>query len=206
MTHPRPNVVPYITAWSAERTVLPELVMHPRRAIGYADETIHDRDEHGVLWARMTLAYGKGKPMWRRVHFQRQRRAMRKLLCQVCGRPADRNEQGVLWLLGDDRRAWPNWPEGMAATHPPVCLPCAQIATQLCPYLQQGFVAVRVGDSEVAAVYGERYAPRPPFPRVEEDAITHLDDPRIRWVIAAQLVRELFDCTIVDLDEEVRRT
>lgn len=204
MTYARPDVVPYITAWSAEESIMPELVKHPRQAIGYADETLFDRDEHGVLWGRMTLAYGKGKPLWRRVHYHRQRRAMRRLLCQVCGRPAHRNEQGVLWLLGDDRKAWPKWPEGMGATHPPVCLACAEVATRLCPYLQEGFVAVRVGDSEVSGVYGERYATRPPFPIVDEDAIVRFDEPQVRWVIAAQLVRELFDCTIVDLSEELR--
>ncbi|MFD8969198.1 hypothetical protein ACFV0C_30130 [Streptomyces sp. NPDC059568] len=59
------------------------------------------------------------------VHFLRQRRAMRKLLCQVCGGQSDRTDDGTLWVVGEDA----DYPElhkpGYVTTHPPLCVPCA---------------------------------------------------------------------------------
>lgn len=45
---------------------------------------------------------------------------MQRLLCNVCAQPADRSDDGVLWLLRDFRDDWPNWPQGMGAVEPPV--------------------------------------------------------------------------------------
>ena len=155
----RPDVVPYITAWSAEHLARPVVVAVPGVGLGLQGEIPHDRDADGVLWARMTLQRGCGRPEFGRVHPARQRRAMRRLLCQVCGESADRTGEGVLWLLKEDRGDWPGWPEGMAATHPPVCLGRARAAGRRCPHLATGFVAVRVADSERCGVYGTLYQP-----------------------------------------------
>ncbi|MDH6112795.1 hypothetical protein P3T36_002513 [Kitasatospora sp. MAP12-15] len=195
----RPDVVPYIAAWSAERFARPAVVAAPGVGIAYRGEIPHDRDVDGVLWARMTLQRGSGRPEFGRVHPARQRRAMRRLLCQVCGGPADRTGEGVLWLLKDDRDDWPGWPEGMAVTHPPVCLGCARAAAQLCPHLATGFVAVRVADSGSCGVYGTLYQPGALGPQSVGEIITASDDPRARWVLAAQMVRVLRGCTFVEL-------
>ncbi|WP_051970439.1 hypothetical protein [Kitasatospora azatica] len=131
---------------------------------------------------------------------------MRHLLCQICGTPANRTEDGALWLLKDDRADWPGWPEGMTATHPPVCLTCAHASTRLCPHLQGGYVAVRAKNVRTLGVYGALYQPGPLGPRPVTDIITTPGDPRSRWVLAAQLVRVLRDCTFVDLEAPEDRT
>ncbi|MFF7632811.1 hypothetical protein ACFZB9_06610 [Kitasatospora sp. NPDC008050] len=191
----QPGLVPYITAWSEERYVRSEVVAHPAGGIAYRDELPHDRDADGILWARMTLARGRGRPDFGRVHVGRQRRAMRLLLCQVCGGPADRTEEGVLWLLRDDRGDWPGWPEGMAATHPPVCLPCAGPAVRMCPHLRAGCVAVRVRECQELGVHGRLYRPG----RAGEVTVA-VDEPRARWVVAGQLARVLRDCAVLAPD------
>ncbi|MDH6133063.1 hypothetical protein P3T37_002457 [Kitasatospora sp. MAA4] len=194
---------PGIATWSAERRSPSELIAVPGRGLAYEDEIPHDRDVDGVLWARMSLNHGGGRPEFGRVHPTRQRRAMRRLLCQVCGGPADRTEDGVLWLLKDDRSDWVGWPEGMAATHPPVCRSCAKGATQSCAHLRAGFVAVRVKDSGSCGVYGTLYRPGPLRPRPVADVIVTSDDPQVRWILAAQMVRVLRGCQFVDLGAAV---
>lgn len=196
------GLVPYITSWSTEQPLPTRVIPHPRAGIAYADETLGDRDEYGVLWNRMPSHPGQGRPQFGNIHSLRQRRAMRKLLCQVCAGPADHNNQGVLWLLKDHRDDWPSWPEHMAATEPPVCLPCAHTARRTCPALRKGHVAVRVGHSTVCGIYGVRFQLGHLIPTPVEDAILRLDDPIIRWTRAEQLVRELRDCTIVSLEDQ----
>jgi hypothetical protein len=203
----RPTVIPYITAWSEERSASAGLVAIPGRGIAYVDETPYDRGADGILWTRTTVARGRsrGRPEFGRVHAGRQRRAMRRLLCQVCGGPADRTRDGVLWLLKNDCADWPGWPEGMAATHPPVCLGCAAASVRLCPHLDGGFVAVRVKDSGQHGVYGGLYRPGAGGPQAVDDVLVASDDPRARWVLATQLVRVLRACTFVDLRAEAGR-
>ena len=99
--------IPYIVSWSAEKPPAKRLTLAPGgRGIAYEDELTHDRDAHGMLWRRSTLRPGQGRPLFGRVHTARQRRTMRQLLCQICGGPADRTDQGVLWLLGDHHEDW----------------------------------------------------------------------------------------------------
>jgi hypothetical protein len=199
------GVVPYITSWTGERpTHRSQVVARRGVGIGYADEGLYDRDEHGVLWERTVINPGKGQPEFGLVHAARQRWVMRKLLCQVCAGPADRTEQGVLWLLGDDLDKWPNWPENMGATHPPVCLPCARKSFLLCPYLRDNYVAVRVKEPKVSGVYGVLYRRGPVAPVPMSEATMEYGDPRICWMLAAQLVTGLYSCTFVDVEAEAR--
>jgi hypothetical protein len=135
---------PYITSWSTEQDPPHTLVEHRGLGIAYLDETVIDRDDKGVLWYRTPSRPRQGRPEFGRVHPLRQRRAMRRLLCQVCGGPADHTSDGVLWLLKDHREDWPGWPENMAVTEPPVCAPCVRVASRLCPALRKGAVTVRV--------------------------------------------------------------
>ncbi|MET0235426.1 MAG: hypothetical protein ABW224_12350 [Kibdelosporangium sp.] len=124
---------------------------------------------------------------------------MRRLLCQVCGGPADRDEDGVLWLLQDHREDWPGWPDEMAVTEPPVCLPCANISVRLCPALRKGAVAVRVREFPVVGVRGAVYQAGGPRPVAMEDRIVAYGDPVVRWMRAMNLLRELRGCAIVSL-------
>ena len=193
------RIVPFVTTWSGELSP-PAQVVDTGLGIGFADETILDRDQYGVLWRRTPSRPGNGRPLFGKVHPLRQRRAMRKLLCQVCAKPADHNELGTLWLVRDYRDDWPQWPEHMAATEPPVCLSCAHTSIRICPALRKGYVAIRVGRSIISGVYGVHYCPGPEFPRSVDDRILTYDDPAIRWTCAGQLVRELLECTVVPLD------
>jgi hypothetical protein len=96
-----PVTVPYITQWSAE-DFSPVWLVQRRRGIAYADERPGDRDKHGVLWARVSSLPGQGRPPYGKLHARRQRKAITKLLCLICGRKADRNRDGLLWLVGED--------------------------------------------------------------------------------------------------------
>lgn len=192
---------PYITSWSEERGHPATVVERPGRGIGYADETLYDRDRHGVLWLRNPVKQGVGEPEFARVHPLRQRRAMNRLLCNVCANPANRSDEGVLWLLRDYRDDWPGWPERMAVNEPPVCIPCARRASRLCPAMRRGAVAVRARHYPIAGVHGALYQTTgTPWPAVVDYRDVPYDDPAARWVQASKIFRQLGDCTIVPLD------
>lgn len=188
-------VAPYITSWSAEQDLPYRLVERPGLGIGYADESFGDRDARGVLWQRAAVRHGVGKPEFGKVHPLRQRRAMRQLLCQVCAKPADRNEDGVLWLLRDYRSDWTGWPDGMGCNEPPVCRACVPLSLHLCPALRRGAVAIRAREFEVAGVRGALYRAG----TVEEASLAY-DDPDVRRLVASALIRELRGCTFVPLE------
>jgi hypothetical protein len=194
-------IAPYITAWSAEQELPYQVIQRPGVGIGYTDEIAADRDIHGVLWRRTPSRPHYGRPEFGNVHSFRQRRAMRRLLCQVCGGPADQTDDGGLWLLPDHREDWTGWPEGMANVEPPVCLPCVSLSLRLCPKLRKGAAAIRVRDYPIIGVRGALYRPGVAAPVAVAEAVVAFDDPAIRWVRAANLVRELHGCTIVPLAE-----
>jgi hypothetical protein len=125
-TSSRPIVAPYVTAWTAEHDLPYRLITVPGAGIAYADETAADRDHNGILWWRTASRPGEGQPVFGLVHPDRQRRAMLRLLCQVCAGPADQTNDGVLWLLQDHRGDWPGWPNGMGVTEPPICHSCVR--------------------------------------------------------------------------------
>jgi hypothetical protein len=195
----RQVVAPYITAWSEEEDPPYQLVERRGGGVAYLDETLADRDRNGVLWFRTSFRHGQGHPVFGQVHPMRQRRTMLRLLCQVCAGPADRTDDGVLWLLKDHREDWPSWPEGMGVTEPPICLPCVRTSVRMCPALRRGAAAVRVRSYPVAAVYGVVYTGSPPV--AVGAASVRLDNPAVRWVRAFSVIRELSDCTIIPLTE-----
>lgn len=193
-------VAPYVTAWSAEQDPPVLLVERPGGGIAYPDETVADRDRNDVLWFRTPFRHGQGRPEFGKVHPLRQRRTMQRLLCQVCAGPADQTDDGVLWLLKDHREDWPSWPDGMGVTEPPVCVPCVQASLRLCPALRNGAVVVRAGSFVVAGVHGMLYRGGTKLAQVGRTTVA-FDDPAIRWVRAACLVRELRDCALIPLTD-----
>lgn len=190
--------VPYIALWSGERTPAPTMVASPFGGIAYPDETPGDRDSFGVLWTRVRSSRGKGAPVYDKQHALRQRETMESLLCQVCAAPADHNGQGTLWLLHDYRRDWPGWPEGMANSHPPLCLRCANISVRHCPSFGSGFVALRA-HSTIIGVSGALHRPGTLAQQPAGIVTVRYDDPARQWVRAALLLRELHHCTVVEL-------
>lgn len=190
---------PYITQWSEEHDPPCQLVERPGHGLAYLDEHLTDRDDHGVLWFRTPSRPGHGHPLFTEVHPLRQRRAMRRLLCGVCGKPANRTNAGVLWLLRDFRDDWPGWPDGMGAIEPPSCLPCVRLASRLCPSLRKGAVAIRVRHAPIAGVRGALYRSNGgPLAEYAAETTVAYDDPLARWMRASNLVRQLHDCTLLD--------
>lgn len=157
MSGGRRVVAPYVTAWSGEPDPPVALIERLGGGIAYTDEVMADRDRHGVLWFRTPFRPLLGRPEFGRVHPSRQRRAMQRLLCQVCAGPANRTEDGVLWLLIDHREDWPLWPDGMGVTEPPVCVRCVRKSVQSCPALRERAAVVRVGTFPIVGVYGVLY-------------------------------------------------
>ena len=194
----RAGLVPYIASWSGERLTEARLIA-TSTGIAYKRERPSDRDDRGVLWMRHTSAPGVGTPQYKWVHPYRQRRAMERLLCQVCGGPADHDERGILWLLGQAEKPW----AGREVTaQPPVCLRCAVPASRTCPHLRGRTLALRVGRAPIVGVRGTLYQPRHGRPvRVGPMSLPY-SDRRIRWFHAFQLFRELRDCTVIDLNQE----
>ncbi len=190
-------VAPYVIRWSAE-TAEPFRIIAVPGGIGYADEMLGDRDSRGILWARAPSCLGEGRPAFGEVHGPRQRRAMRRLLCQVCAGPADRSTDGVLWILQDRRADWSGWPDRMGITEPPICLPCAELSARVCPALRRGGVLIRARAYPLAGVFGMRYQPGIPAPVNVGTGLVAFDSPRIRWTLAAQLIRQLDDCAIME--------
>ncbi|KAA2252260.1 hypothetical protein F0L68_36625 [Solihabitans fulvus] len=196
-------VAPYITAWSAEQDLPFTLVERPDCGISYVDELPTDRDSHGVLWRRAAVRHQIGRPEFGKVHPLRQRRAMRRLLCQVCAEPAGRSDDGVLWLLRDYRHDWPGWPEGMASVEPPICVPCVAVSLRLCPALRHGAVAVRAREHPIAGVRGALYRKGVLAPVAVEAANLPYDAPGIHRMVASALIRELRGCSLVSTGELV---
>src|SRR5258708_881997 len=64
----RGAVVPYIAAWSGEEALTTQVVGRGRSGIGFADETLTDRDENDVLWTRIPSRPGVGRPLYGQVH------------------------------------------------------------------------------------------------------------------------------------------
>ncbi|WP_199845840.1 hypothetical protein [Streptomyces europaeiscabiei] len=210
MSRPHPFIhkglpVPYITAWSNERLPQPTVIT---AADGIAFEDAfgvnghaQGRDAAGVLWKRWALRQGDGTPEFNVVHGPRQKRAMRRFLCQVCGGPSDENEQGRLWLL-EDYRGVEGWPEREVTTHPPVCRACAPLAARLCPHLRDKAVAVRAGRVALDGVYGKVYQRGSgPLPVLIDKRVVFTGDWHVKWTVGAQLAATLTDCTVVDLAE-----
>jgi hypothetical protein len=150
---------------------------------------------------RVPSRHGQGQPEFKKVHPRRQRRAMRRLLCQVCDGPADQGKDGVLWLLADDQDQWEGWPEQLPAAEPPICLACARLAVRVCPALRKGAVAVRVRRYPVVGVHGLLHTAifGDPVPVGPKDLA--YSDPAVKWLQASHLLRELRGCKIVELDE-----
>ncbi|MCC3771184.1 hypothetical protein [Streptomyces sp. UNOC14_S4] len=199
---------PYITAWSGETRRKVAIVPH-RAGAGITfvgGENVQDRDERGVLWTNRGLAPGKGTPQFGYVHSQRQRRCMRRWLCQVCGGPADRTVDGTLWLL-DTAGVEESFPQAVERTvQPPVCRRCAIEAPPLCPALRRSHALVRVRDHAVAGVYGHFYELCRSTGQVTSDReeYVYYGDPAQRWVLAGQLFAHLSGISRVPEDEVAR--
>ncbi|MGX2995035.1 hypothetical protein JNUCC64_12165 [Streptomyces sp. JNUCC 64] len=175
--------------------------------LGYRDETASDRDARHVLWSRVTQAPGRGRPDFGSVHPLRQRDAMTRFACQVCGGEASRTAKGWLFLLpAATGSCGPEWPEGVLHTKPPLCLPCAGTALKYCPHLREP-IAVRARKARPSGVLGAFYVQGNADGTLSSSRDCYLPHghPRSRWFLASQQVAELRRCTRVDLRTELSR-
>jgi hypothetical protein len=198
------DLVPFITKWSEEHTTKAPVIQR-HGGIAYPCERPGDRDRHGVLWVRTTSNPGQGRPLFGQVHARRQRQVMTRQLCQVCARPADRTGGGVLWLVTAHPTGQPDWPDPLltggplVTADPPVCAPCAAQAVAACPALRRGYAALRVRQVRPVAVRGRLYQPAKSAPLKLGAVTIDLDDRRVRWVQAGQLLVELSGYTITTI-------
>ncbi|MFE2163889.1 hypothetical protein ACFXB3_02210 [Streptomyces sp. NPDC059447] len=197
---------------TGEPRILGEVVARPH-GLAYTDELLADRGSHGELLLRglgPAPQGDRGKPLFAGINIRRQRRAMRYLLCQVCGQTADRTEAGMLWVI-DTLSYNVVCARGLAAgfKEPPICLPCARIAVKVCPELSKGYVALRVPQVRLVGVTGVLCAadPRPHHPGeirvLDRSATMSYTDPRLPWMLVGEIRAELVCAAPVDLEAEL---
>ncbi|MGV9313692.1 hypothetical protein ACWDR0_16105 [Streptomyces sp. NPDC003691] len=205
----RGRVVPWVTPWSGA-PALPEPVFVNHGTgwgIAYADETVHDRTDEGVLLARgrgRRATDAGGHPLYEQLDPRRQRHASDRLLCQVCGQRPPPSRDGMLWLLAGPPG---DHPEEALTTTPPVCPdPCAILAVRQCPALTRGYTAVRVRYPRAWGWRGVLYEftrqGRGPGTLHRVGDRVHLPHgaPRLPWLLADLAVTRLMGCTLTGLD------
>lgn len=184
------RVVPWVTRWSGEvNDELLSVGVAGGRVI-YGDESVIDRDDHGVLWTRFR-AGRKGTPEFKAVHPGRQRQGVLAPRCQTCG-----------VVLRDQDALWPvksrDIPLDVAAlagslttSDPPLCQRCAPLSAQLCPFLRRGAVsyghAARVEPWGVLLDYYDLGGTRE---RIRSAEVAYAD-PLVYMGIARQLIVHL---------------
>lgn len=159
--------VPWITRWTDEVPTLSFSVRQvaiggdptPRLQAFYPNDP-GSHQEGLVLWQVDGLTRG-GEPQWSQVNTMRQRAAMRKCLCQVCG---NRMPDGpIRWLMHTTNDITITDNGDAITTNPPTCENCIDIALAKCPHLlKYGHRFAIVNDHDMWGVYGS-------WVRLEED-------------------------------------
>lgn len=200
--------VPWITPWSEERAVSSRIIARHGPSgvcVGYADEVSHADRRVGVLWRRAAVRPGRGTPHFTGVHVLRQRQAMLRMLCQVCGTSTLGRPDGRTLFLVRSPSGTP-LQEGELTTAPPVHVACAEQAIRQCPPLRDGWTAALVTVTWAWGVAGILYDPGTlkPLPGPDEDGgglehVPYTDSERLRWTIAAREVVSLRGLEEVDI-------
>lgn len=187
--------VPWITRWTEE------VIAGPYACNTFTDppEIVYPgavRDRQGVLWMPENWQRG-GKPMFSQMNSARQRLAMRKMLCQVCGEQIH-DRPITSWLMTKGQIiSRLNLPGGLLTTNPPTCQACMHTALVLCPHLsgrKESIFRITARKWEAYGVTGEAVA------RDRNGGIAHKNniiyrygDPGARSVLAkmsAMLITE----------------
>ncbi|MEU8688826.1 hypothetical protein [Streptomyces sp. NPDC048665] len=194
------NPVPFITAWSGERVPsqpLAEIAGRGGTGLGFVDEQPLVDRQYYALWVRMP-AVRTGRPDLKAVHALRQRQAMSRLLCQMCGGPTlgERPDERTLFLVG----AAGGRPisEGEQTSSPPLHAVCARLAVEHCPRLRRGWAAALVEYTPAWGVEGILYRPDTLEPEEGLHSVSFLDTARLHWILASRLLVTLEGVTPVD--------
>ncbi|MGA5497668.1 hypothetical protein ACPCSP_25225 [Streptomyces cinereoruber] len=204
--------VPKIARWSAEQDITPR-VYPVRGRLVYRDGPLTRASTvNGALWRVWSLAPGRGEALLSHVHPARQRRMMRLLLCQVCGKPTSEEaarEGGHLFLTGAGPSAGMRGPitEGEPVTSPPLHLPCAWESVRHCRHLLEGYSAARVATPVQWGVYGilHEQVSATDVIAVDIGAQVPYGARRLGMLLAGQAVVELHGARSVDLVAEAAR-
>lgn len=196
------GLVPWLTPWSGEQIPAQPVTwaVGPRGAfLGLHGEAPTDR-HMGVLWLRMPATPGVGTPEFAGAHALRQRTAMDRLLCQMCGGPTigSRDDGRVLILMA----AAGGRPisSGERTSSPPIHAHCARLAVQHCPPLRRrGWVAALVDHTAMPlwGYAGLLYDPvtlrQIPPPNGDTHQVPAEDERRLRWLQASRMLVTLED-------------
>lgn len=147
-----------------------------------------------MLWYRNALGRA-GTPEYAHLHTLRQRHAMLRSMCQVCGRSA-RTSRGISWLLiAYEWRLLSTATEGsfVPTGNPPTCLQCRPLAMRLCPALRtQGAVAFTAAHARPVGVTADVLPSRGSGPPVTE-VVLFTEPEWLARTLAKQLLVELID-------------
>lgn len=91
------------------------------------------------------------------------------------------------------------WPAPVMTAHPPVCPGCVERSGRLCPHLRKGYVVLRPRRVAPAAISGVLYQPTSTGLKAGAPTTIAHDDPRTRWLRAAQLHVTLEDYEVINL-------
>lgn len=196
--------VPWVTAWTGEAIPAQRVREHHGiggRGLGLVDEVPADR-ALDVLWVRMP-ATRAGAPDFPTMHALRQRTALFRGLCQVCGGQVGDGTEGPLFMMAAAGRPIG---EGERTMSSPVHDPCALTAARACPPLRRrGHVAARVSYTVPWGVQGLLYDPgtleQIPSDRHGLHSVPYTDAAALRWVLATRYVVTLHGVRPVDLTD-----
>lgn len=147
--------VPWVTRWNEENLGLRYGVQMQRDGLRVTYGEGDYRDKHGVLWQKEGLTKS-GVPQWARVSTYRQRSAMLRRKCQVCGHKIE--ERVIRWLMPPD--GVEEMDGRSISMQPPTCEGCIDLSLELCPNLTKyGYMILKVLEYEIFGVYGEVLVP-----------------------------------------------
>ncbi|WP_328914781.1 MULTISPECIES: hypothetical protein [unclassified Streptomyces] len=134
------------------------------------------------------------------------------MLCHVCKDQPSRTETGILFIDVPSTQGHPEAKqlEGLRTFQPPVCLPHAKTAIDLCPHLHRNaFVAMRVAAPRVAGMLGTPYTISgftiTPAHTTPKQAIIPFNHPQRHYFLGAQYAIELNQITVIDLEDELAK-
>ncbi|MFJ7061114.1 hypothetical protein ACIQVA_25885 [Streptomyces microflavus] len=149
----------------------------------------------------MTRVEG-GRVLFESVDSARQRECMEGLLCQVCAKPAER-EDGTLFIEWQHVNEPPMRLNRIRTDMPPLCPPCVPLSLRHCPFLRrdQSAVLLRARKAVPCGVSGTIYRVGPKLDRwipSEYDAYSSFSKPRHPGMLAVRLYSKLRGVTVVD--------
>lgn len=145
--------VPWITRWTGEVIQEPYTLEMTRAGLRLVYPDGKDGDyTDGALWQREGLRRG-GEPQYAQVSTYRQRKAMRRGHCQVCGDKITEKPMRFLMPLFGLEELDENT---HLTTQAPTCSECIPLALQLCPHLKhKGYQLLKVIDYDLWGFFGE---------------------------------------------------